>query len=680
MSLKKFRSSWWPEVLFLTVISALVYLPQVGKLSFHSDDWYFIYNGLVLGAKSFIDLTLHTRPLRGPLYQLLFSVYGLSPLPYNLTLYFWRLLGGWGAVWLYNLLWRERRQANFFLAVLFVLFPGFLWWVSGFEFQPYVLSLTLQVFSIVFTLKAVEAGSLWKRAAWGLAALLSGWAYLGLVEFAIGMEAFRILAVFVFLKHNEPQAGFRKLSLRTARASAFFLAIPICFVVWYQFFFDNWRKAQQAGVQLRHVFQEPATVVSWVVGVFQGLLNDTLMAWTSPFNSNFYSGGARDFVLRFVLAAVVVALAWLVYYFFFRAHPEGTSAEEAAPLDWRMELLLVGLLGTLAGVFPVVLVNRAVTFSFSQYGLPASLAAVLIIGGFVYSVVPGRLRVAALLILVGLAALTHLAVADRAVAEEQSVYDFWWQVNWRAPAIKPGTTLYADYPFDFGDTDSLVWGPANFIYYRQSQAGSVAKVPLYAITRQPDTIESILTGSKGDGQNLIVTNSSYHYDFQNLLVLAQPSPDGCVRVIDSTLPEYSANDDGLTMIAGSYSIIENILPGAKPALPPQPPFGLEPAHTWCYFYEKAELARQQGNWPEVLRLAGEVKQKGLHPTDAIEWMPFVQAYAFAGDIPQLDSASKPLRLEPYYRKQACSILQRMNKGHPFAPAMLNEVNRLFCSN
>jgi len=305
---------------------------------------------------------------------------------------------------------------------------------------------------------------------------------------------------------------------------------------------------------------------------------------------------------------------------------------------------------------------------------------VLIIGGFVYSVVPGRLRVAALLILVGLAALTHLAVADRAVAEEQSVYDFWWQVNWRAPAIKPGTTLYADYPFDFGDTDSLVWGPANFIYYRQSQAGSVAKVPLYAITRQPDTIESILTGSKGDGQNLIVTNSSYHYDFQNLLVLAQPSPDGCVRVIDSTLPEYSANDDGLTMIAGSYSIIENILPGAKPALPPQPPFGLEPAHTWCYFYEKAELARQQGNWPEVLRLAGEVKQKGLHPTDAIEWMPFVQAYAFAGDIPQLDSASKPLRLEPYYRKQACSILQRMNKGHPFAPAMLNEVNRLFCSN
>ncbi len=209
---KKIKLTWWPEIIFLTIISALVYLSQVGKLSFHSDDWYFIYNGLVLGPKAFIDLTLHTRPIRGPLYELLFSLYGINPLPYNLTLYFWRLLGGVGTLWLFTLLWPRQRQANFFLTTLFLLFPGFLWWVSGFEFQPYVLSLTLQVFSIVFTLKAVTADLLWKRVVWALSAIVSGWGYLAMVEFSIGMEAFRIIAVFLLLKHNHPQVGL-KISL-----------------------------------------------------------------------------------------------------------------------------------------------------------------------------------------------------------------------------------------------------------------------------------------------------------------------------------------------------------------------------------------------------------------------------------------------------------------------------------
>ena len=677
---KKFKFTRWPEILFLTVISALVYLPQVGNLSFHADDWYFIYNGLVLGSKAFIDLTLHTRPIRGPLYQILFSLYGLHPLPYNLTLYFWRLLGGLGALWLFNILWRKQRQANFFLATLFLLFPGFLWWVSGFEFQPYVLSLTLQVFSIVFTLKAIESNSIWKRVAWALGAILSGWIYLALVEFAIGMEAFRILAVFLFLKHNSPQVNFKNLSLRTIRASAVFLIIPVGFIFWYQFVFDNWRKAQQAGVQLGRVFADPLTVISWMVKLFQGSLNVTLLSWAVPFNSNFYFGQPHDFVIRFVLAAVVILAGVLAFFFFSRMQPD-EPASDADSSGWQWELLWVGLLGTLAGVLPIVVANRmvSVTLNYSQYSLPASLAGVLFLGGLVYSISSKNLRIVALSILIGLASLTHQAIAYRAALEEKNIYDFWWQMSWRAPSIRPKTTLLVQYPFDIGDNDSLVWGPADFIYYPEHQNQSWAAIPIIAITVQPETIKNIMTGANGDVMNLVVTNSSYHFDYKNMLVMAQPGEDVCVRVVDTTWSEYSTNDNSITFVSGPYSKIGNVVPAGKSPVPPQPPFGAEPAHTWCYYYQKAGLARQQGNWQEVARLGDQAIKQGFHPNDAIEWMPFLQAYAYLGEIQSLDNAAKSVRQEPYYQKQACENLRKMNNAkHPLTPLVLNDINRLFC--
>lgn len=676
---KKFKSTWWPEIFFLTIISALVYLPQVGKLSFHSDDWYFIYNGLVSGPRAFIEIALHTRPLRGPLYQILFTLFGLNALPYNLTLYFWRLLGGFSALWLFNLLWRKQRQGNFFLTALFLLFPGFLWWVSGFEFQPYVLSLTLQVFSIVFTLKAIGTHSWPKRIAWALGAILTGWIYLALVEFAIGMEVFRILAVFLFLKRENPLEGFKNLSLRTARASALFLVIPVGFVYWYQFIFENWRKAQQADVQLGRVLADPLTFVSWIVRFFQGFLNVSLLAWVVPFNGNFYSGRPQDFVLRFAIAAIVIVLGILAFFFFSRISPADEAGEAAVPGEWQIELLVVGFLGTLGGVLPVVVANRTVTFNFSQYLLPASLAGILFLGGLVYSIFPRNFRLIALSILLGLAALTHQAIASRAITEEKTIYDFWWQMSWRAPSIRAGTTLLASYPFDLGDGDSLIWGPANFIYYPETQNQSPAVVPLSALTMQPETIENLMLGKSEDVTDLIITNAKFHYDYRNLLIMTQPNSEACVRVINPTWPEFSNADNSLLMVSAPYSRVENILPGEKPPAPPQPPFGSEPAHGWCYYYQKADLARQQGNWQEVLRLGDEARQKRLESQDPIEWLPFIQAYAYAGEIESLDDAAKALKKEPYYRKQACENLHKMNDGgYPLQPQVLDDVNHLFC--
>ena len=679
---QKIKSTSWFEFIFLALASGLVYAPRFGQLTFQKDDWYFIYDGLVGGPKFYLDLTLHTRPARGPLYEFLFSLFNIHPFPYHVTLLLWRLLGGLGALWLFNLLWPKRRRANFWAAVLFLVFPGFLWWLGAFEFQPYVLSLALQVFSIAFTLKALQSGSLWKRVAWMAVAMVSGWAYLALVEFAIGMELFRFLCVYVWVKREFPQLRFSGVLWKALRSIALFWVIPLVFVVWYQFFFDNWRRAQEAGVQIGQLFASPLALFWSLFRLIQSTLNVSVLAWAIPFQENFLAGSARlsDILIALFFATLVMAFVALAD----RSLAAGIDADvgNTASGKWQLEMLLVGFLGTLAGVIPIVAANRVVDFErFSHYALPASIAGVVFVSGLVHSISSGRIRLLVLLGLVGIAAITHQALAAEAVTEERSLINFWWQVTWRAPSISTNTTLVVVYPdIDYGDGDEVVWGPANSIYYPEKQDHTPIVVPVSASRMEPASITNIVMGPK-DAQrtDLVIKYVTLNYHFRNILLMTQPSENSCVHAVDRKWPELSSQDGAFAIAASSRSNIDNIIPSGTVPRPPQPLFGNEPSHGWCYYYQKAELARQQGNWNEVTRLGDEAQKLGYHPNDLLEWMPFLQAYAFLDDTKRVQDVSRKINTVEFYQVQACQILTSMNgNGYPLRPDMVNLANGLFC--
>lgn len=253
-------------------------------------------------------------------------------------------------------------------------------------------------------------------------------------------------------------------------------------------------------------------------------------------------------------------------------------------------------------------------------------------------------------------------------------------MSWRAPSIRAGTTLMAQYPFEIGDNGSLIWGPAAFTYYPEKQSEAIAYTPITSITVQPETLKNMMVGEKGEKINLVVTNIKYDYDYHNMLVMSQPNNDVCVRVINATWSEFSVNDSALTVLSSPYSKIENITTGAKFRVPPQPPFEAEPPHGWCYYYQKAELARQLEDWREVARLGDEAIKTSLEPNDAIEWMPFLQAYAYLGNVNRFEMLAKAIRKEPYYQKQACENLRKMNAGKTaLNPATMLSVNLLLCN-
>jgi hypothetical protein len=455
----------------------------------------------------------------------------------------------------------------------------------------------------------------------------------------------------------------------TIRASAVSLLVPIAFLVWRLFIFENERKAADVGLQVGAVFGSFSTALWWLVRFIQSVLNVSVFAWITPFDQVFFTLRLKDTLISLASMFVVVVISYFLHKIF---HGD---EEPASPPNWQLEAVSMGLLGVGAGVAPIIAANRVVAFErFSHYALPASVAGVMFMVGLVYLLNDKRIRFGALALLVGLSALTHAALASRARSEQELIRGFWQQVAWRVPGLRAGAVLMVNYPgVDYGEGTDIVWGPANFIYYPESQKQIPLVVSVAAARMEADTPKNILEGAQLS-QTYIVVND-IQYDFDNLLVISLPSQNACVHVLDENWAELSVADSALTALAAPKSRMDYVIAQADPHPLPEALFGEEPAHDWCYYYQASQLARQMGDWKAIIQIAQTVEKLGLHPNDQIEWMSFLQAAATLGNEKQVKQISTRINTEQLYKQQACQNLKKMT----LTLKMQTLIKDLFCA-
>jgi hypothetical protein len=108
-------------------------------------------------------------------------------------------------------------------------------------------------------------------------------------------------------------------------------------------------------------------------------------------------------------------------------------------------------------------------------------------------------------------------------------------------------------------------------------------------------------------------------------------PKGCLKLLDPVLDNGYPLKQPLISQALPLSDLENLVSNPdQPALPPANIFGPEPTHDWCYYYEKAELARQIRDWQQVSNLGQQVLQGAINPIDPAELLPFIEGFAHTG--------------------------------------------------
>ena len=650
----------FPEILFLLLISAVVYLPHIGNLTYYKDDWYYIYDGLIGGARIFHEMFRIDRPARGFFFEWYFLLFGANPLPWHVGAFLWRALSAVGALWIFDILWKENRKFNFIAALLFAMYPGYSWWISAVEYQPMIASLALEVFSIALTLKVVQSQKGIEKAAYVIGSILTGWSYIALVDYAIGMEAFRFIAVYLLVNRDSQRMFWNRLTA-TVKAWAWTAVIPLGIVVWRIFFFTNERKATDIGGQLNVFLENPvATIIDWLFQIYNSLLNLSVLAWIDQFPAFVQTMRLRDIGFGVLLAVVVVLLVIFIERRIKLSAESNTLDGEQAQIT--KEALTLGGLGMLLGILPVIMANRYVNISgFSHYGLPASLAAAVFMAGVVELISIPRVRMTMLCAVIAFAVLSHFGIAANAVTEETALQNFWRQVSWRVPALRPGATLVIHYPLPgMGDGGFALMEAANMIYFPERTGETPVHYPVSGLTLNSENLPGIL-----DGTQVVEAgyrSHTYTIDYANVLVLSQPTLNSCVHVIYGEQPLISEYDPVDVSLVAPQSKIENVIVDAKPVAPPAYIFGEEAERSWCHYFQAADLAAQLGDWEQVVTLGDEAIALELSPEDRVEWLPFLKGYAITGDAETLKQLAKRVVGEKAIRLQACKLLDGIEQS------------------
>jgi hypothetical protein len=612
-------------ILLILLTAVITYGLSISRLGYYHDDWYMLWSGKARGAQSIIPLFSTDRPFMGVVYSYVYRLLGDAIASWHWYALLWRFIGGLAFFWILRLLWPKEKYITTLMAVLFMVYPGFLSQPNANTKQNHLYGFGTALLSLAFMLEAMKTDRRGWKIFCSLFSLLLTANYLWIYEYMIGFEGARLVLI-AYALYQKGLRGFRKLAWETFKIAWPYLLVTAIFLYWRIFIFEGARNATDAG-RLAGSYLSDLRYMSirLIAETAKDFLNTSVFAWfVMPYQliaSALYSGLA----VALLLAGLVLALVFL-YTFLLKKRGVVEEANAGTPNLIR-DLLWLGGLTTLCAVVPVILSGRNVELydAYKSYGLHPIPGVILLISGLVLMLQP-KFRTWVVVALIGISVTAQVLNADNWAQYWEYQRQMWWQLTWRAPDIQDDTMVmtYSDGNFN-PEQDYEVWGPVNLIY-RPGQAKAPA---IQAEVLNSDTVYNIL---KRDVKNNKVRDIRLHRDFNNLLLISMSPVSSCLHVIDGTLPVYSESETLLLRQVGEYSHVDRIIPDGTSPVPPASLFESEPAHGWCYYYQKASLARQRGDWEEVGKLYDQVRQLNLETDDESEMIPFLEGLVNLGRV------------------------------------------------
>ena len=617
-----FRNETFVAILLIFLTTLITYGVSIPGLGYYHDDWYVLWSGQARGAESLIPLFSTDRPFMGVVYSVIYRFLGDSIMGWHLYALLWRFIGGLAFFWILRLVWPNQKYTTTLMTVLFLVYPGFLSQPNANTKQNHLYGFGTALLSIALMLQSLKT----PRAAWKIICMLLSLIltanYLFIYEYMIGFEGTR-LVLLGYVLFQQGIRKFRSLAMEIVKKAWPYWAVTAGFLYWRIFIFESSRNATDASQLAAGYFSNLRYMsIRLILETVKDFLDTSIFAWFVETYHQFSVAQYSKLVFALVIAGVVAALVLL--YMSLSKKWWGVKDEVETPRLMK-DFLWMGALIILFAISPVIFSDRQVDLydPYKSYGLHPIPGVILFIFGLVLMLQP-KFRRLAWIALVGISVSTQVLNADYWKDYWDVQRELGWQLTWRAPDIQDDTLVMASLSGGFNpQQDYEVWGPLNLIY----NPGSAKAPAIQAEVLNSDTVYSIL---KRDVLNNRVRDIRLHRDFNNVLLISLPSSISCFHVIDGTLPVYSASESLLLQQVAAYSRIDRITPSGIPAIPPASIFGSEPAHDWCYYYQKASLARQTGNWEEISRLYDQVSELNLETDDKSEMIPFFEGLVNSG--------------------------------------------------
>lgn len=660
--MKKINLPAWsiaPALLLLCLISYGLLIP---KLGFYWDDWPAVWFTKFYGASSLVQVLGIDRPQLAWLYVLTNSIFRDSMAGWQLFSLVMRWVSCLVLWWSLLQIWPKHRTEITWVTFLFAIYPGFRQQYIALIFSHDWIVISLFFLSIGLMILAV------RKPKWMWPAMILSWVLAAYAMFAdeyyFGLELLRPVLLWMVLGENIPDR--RKRLLRTVQYWLPYLGIMLAFMVWRLFLHVSPRGQVQIFNQLA---QNPILgAFNLVKTVVLDVIESGLIAWALPFNINEVINSGVTSVFIYLLIAAGVAI--LTFYFLDRlmvipSKQEPLAEKHRPDLIWAKQAILLGIFSLFIAGWPFWATSWQIglTFPWDRFNLAMNFGASLLLTGLLILIFRRRqATIIALAIVIGMASASSFHLGNLYRQDWELVKQFFWQLSWRAPGIQPDTVLLTSrLPFSYS-TDNSLTAPLNWAYAPGNRSLDLPYLLFDVATHTPPGWNNINPDQKLHQQYRITDfNGSYA---RALSVFFRPP--NCVKVLDPVIDAELPGKPWYFTAGTAFSNPDLIISNATVSVqPPGEIFGSEPGHDWCYYFEKAELARQLNDWNKVAELADQALATGKQMTEfnALEWIPFIEGFARTGRWQEAEKLSLDLYdVHPKMRRMLCSLWERAKSG------------------
>jgi hypothetical protein len=646
---KTLKSNNWLQnltlALGLLIISGLSYGILANKMGYFLDDWYIVSTYRIFGISGFIEYFRGDRPLLSYVYLVFMPLFRDSIMAWQVFAIFSKWLSALVFWILLKMLLPNNKLFTYATAMLFGIYPGFKFHYFVIMYSQTYFLMAVYFASYIFMLLSFRQGK--SHLVFISLALICQFIGIAPMEYFYGLELIRPILIFLVLSSIGQSFG-----KRASKALKTWLPYGFVFLAFTAFRVLSSRLFSYKFNLLKDLQSNPlGTLLQLGLILLRGVVDSCIKVWISFAELLNTAEGLRATILRTGL----VAVAFLLTYLLFSLARKGKTSPETRTSGW---LVCFGLACVLAAIVPFVIAGFGVSLDFpnNRFMLPLSVGACI----FVVALVDQLFRTqtqkqVVLALLVGFSVGVNYLTAREYKQSWEKQKDFFAQMTWRMPQIKPGTNLVTTIlPFAQYFSGTSLTAPLNLIYAPENHNNPIPYQIVLAATNErtqlPDLVPNKAINSR-------LRAFIFKGNTSDMLVLHAPEK-GCLRVLSPNSDTSVFSDDQyfqlwkeLIPLSNPSRIITN---ASKISLPAQY-FGAIDEGTWCYFFEKAELANQDQDWNTTISLYSQAQTLNLEPELKSEYLPFIRAFVENGNIETALNISEVLEdPDQWTRTQLCS--------------------------
>ena len=624
----KFSERSIPFVLFLICLIAFGLL--ILWLGFYWDDLPNLWFARQFGPQGALTAFQGDRPFLGYVFMVTTALFGTHALLWQIFGLLCRFLVVLAAWWTFKQVWPDSLFQVTVTAIFVAVFPGFTQqWIS-LIYGNVFLVMAAGILSIGFTIKAIRDPRNYRI--YTIASVITAAFNLFSLEYFIGQELLR--PFFIWFVISREEKGIKDRLRRTFKQWLPTFLVLVVFLIWRIFFFTSDRYG------LTGLESASTGFLGFIARLILYMLKNAGIGGVLPWRNIFINPGVLELVTlpsKLFWVVVLISAGLIGFYLFFLKISKDTDEnQQKIRNNWSREAIISGSIVTLVSTVPYWAAGLSFTNTFpnDRFAISMILSSSLILAGLInLFIIEKNKQIIILALFISFSVGTQFLYAANFANEWQGIREFFWQLTWRAPSLETNTMIVAnEFPFHYY-TDNSLTGPLNWVYAPELNS---TQMPYLFVFTKLRTQTGWLNLVPNVPISMVYRTTHFSGNTSDSIALYRADP-GCVRIVNiNNYDELLINDD-LFHQAAKLSDLSRIIPKPDSIAKPPDIFGKEPEHTWCFYYEKAELARQNNDWQKVVQLGNEAMQLHFGSYDPGEWLPFIEGYV---RLNQLSTASE----------------------------------------